>query len=112
VSVAIKKVDGVESIAVSLETATADIRLKSGNTITLPQLRRIIRQAGYPTKDATIAARGTVIDRNGKPALDLNNGSFLELAGRPEASTGVLDVTGISRVVDKDREVLTITNRK
>ena len=109
-SVAIKKVDGVESVDVSLEKAIADIRLTPGNAITLAELRRIIRHAGYPTKDASIEARGTVVDRNGKPALDLNNGSFLELAGRPAASTGALDVRGISRVVDKDREVLTITD--
>ena len=112
-SVALKKLDGVESVDVSLEKASADIRLKPGNTITLPQLRRIIRDAGYPTKDAQIEARGTLIERNGKPTLDLQNGSFLELAARPSASTsGVLDLTGVSRVVGKDREVLTLTGRQ
>jgi len=113
VSVALKKLDGVESVDVSLEKATADIRLKPGNTITLPQLRRIIRQAGYPTKDACVEARGAVVERNGKPALDLQNGSFLELAAKPSASTtDVAEVTGVSRIVDKDREVLTISSRK
>jgi copper chaperone CopZ len=113
VSVAIKKLDGVESIEVSLEKATADIRLKDGNAITLPQLRRIIRQSGYPTKDAQIDARGTLVERNGKPMLDLQNGSFLELANKPSgSSTGVLDVTGVSRVVDQEREVFTIAVRK
>ena len=87
-SVALKKLDGVESVDVSLEKASADIRLKPGNTITLPQLRRIIREAGYPTKDAQIEARGTVIERNGRPTLDLQNGSFL------------------------DREVVTLTGRQ
>ncbi len=112
-SVALKKVDGVESVDVSLEKASADIRLKQGNAITLPQLRRIIRQAGYPTKDAQVDARGTIVERNGKPALDLQNGSFLELAGKPPASTaGVVDVTGVSRVIAKEQEVLTITVQK
>ena len=82
-SVAIKKLDGVESVDVSLDKAGADIRLKPGNAITLPQLRRVIRQSGYPTKDAQVEARGTVVERNGKPALDLQNGSFLELAAKP-----------------------------
>jgi copper chaperone CopZ len=113
VSVAIKKLDGVESADVSLEKATADIRLKPGNAITLPQLRRIIRQAGYPTKDAQVDARGTFVERGGKPALDLQNGSFLELAASPTVpGTEVVDVTGVSRVVDKDREVLTIAEEK
>jgi copper chaperone CopZ len=112
VSVAIKKLDGVETVDVSLEKASADIRLKPNNTITLPQLRRIIRQAGYPTKDAQIDARGTIAERNGKPMLDLQNGSFLELAAKPATSSSdVVDVVGVSRVVDKEREVLTITRR-
>ena len=110
--VALEKLDGVESADVSLEKATADIRLKSGNAITLPQLRRIIRHAGYPTRDARIDARGTIVDRNGKPALDLQNGSFLELAAKPMTAGGVVDVTGVSRVVDKDREVVTVADRK
>ena len=112
-SVAIKKLDGVEAVDVSLEKATADIRLKPGNTITMPQLRKLIRQAGYPTKDARVDARGALVERNGKPALDLQNGSFLELAAKPGAPTdGVVDVTGVSRVADKEREVLTISDRK
>jgi copper chaperone CopZ len=109
VSVALKKLDGVESVDVSLERSTADIRLKAGNGITLPQLRRIIRQAGYPTKDAEVVARGTIVERNGKPALDLQNGSYLDLAAKPAvASTGSIEVSGVSRLVDKEREVLTI----
>jgi copper chaperone CopZ len=113
VSVALKKLDGVESTDVSLEKARADIRLRPGNAITLPQLRRIIRQAGYPTKDAHVEARGTIIVRNARPALDLQNGSFLELLAAPRAeATGVIEVTGVSRVVDKDREVLTIDDRR
>jgi copper chaperone CopZ len=113
VSVAIKKLDGVESVEVSLEKASADIRLKAGNAITLPQLRRIIRQAGYPTKDAQIDARGTLVERNGKPAFDLQNGSFLELAAKPAVSAAeAVDVTGVSRVVDKERELLTISGQQ
>jgi copper chaperone CopZ len=113
VSVAIKKLDGVESVDVSLERASADIRLKPGNAITLPQLRRIIRQAGYPTKDARVDARGTIVERNGRPTLDLQNGSFLELAARPAGpATGIVDVTGVSRIVEKEREVMTIGERK
>ena len=108
-SVAIKKLDGVDSVEVSIQKASADIRLKTGNTITLPQLRRVIRQAGYPTRDARVEARGVVIDHNGKPALDLQNGSFLELTAKPSGlPVGVVDVTGVSRVVEKDREVFTI----
>ena len=109
---AIGKLDGVESIEVSLEKASAEIRLKPGNNITLPQLRRIIRQAGYPTKDAQVTARGAIVDRAGTPVLDLQNGSMLDLAGRPaDAPATAVEVMGVSRM-DKDREVLTITKWK
>ena len=112
-SVAVKKLDGVESVEVSLEKASADIRLKAGNKITLPQLRKIIRQSGYPTKDAHVEARGTFVERNGKPALDLKNGTFLELSAKPPtARVDAVDVTGVSRVVEKDREVLSLTDPK
>jgi hypothetical protein len=104
-----KKLEGVESVEVSLEKSSADIKLKADNKITLPQLRRIIRSNGYPTKDAQITARGRIIDRDGKPVLDLLNGSFLDLAEKPkEATADVVEVTGVSRTGDKDSEILTV----
>ncbi len=110
---AVQKLDGVESVEVSLERASADIRLKPGNKVTLPQLRKIIRQSGYPTSDARVEARGTFVERNGKPALDLQNGTFLELSAKPPAvRVDAVDVTGVSRVVEKDREVLSLTGPK
>jgi copper chaperone CopZ len=113
VSVAVKKLDGVESVEVSLAKAAADIRLEPGNAVTLAQLRRVIRQAGYPTRDATIEARGVIVDRNGKPALDLLNGSFLELAAKPAIpDSGTIEVTGTSQVLDKGREVLRLNDKK
>jgi Heavy-metal-associated domain len=110
VSVAVKKLDGVESVDVSLEKASAVIVLKADNTITLPQLRKIIRNAGYPTKDARLLARGSIVERGGKAMLDLLNGSVLELSERPkELPPGVVEITGVSRAGKKDAERLTLT---
>jgi hypothetical protein len=110
VSVATKKLDGVESVDVSLEKASADIKLKADNKITIAQLRRVIRSNGYPTKDAQVTARGKFTEREGKPVLDLLNGSFLELAERPkDAPPDIIEVTGVSRAGEKDTEQLTIT---
>jgi hypothetical protein len=70
-------------------------------------------EPAYPTKDAHVEARGTVVERNGRPALDLQNGSFLELAAKPSwPPAASIDVAGVSRVVDKERELLTLTDRK
>lgn len=109
-SVAIKKLDGVESVDVSLEKASADIRLKPDNRITLPQLRQIIKNNGYPTKDAQVTARGRIVERNGMPVLDLLNGTVLELTDKPKiASDRTVEVAGVSRVRGKGAEQLTAT---
>jgi len=110
VSVAIKKLDGVESIEVSLEKASADIRLRPDNKITLAQIRRIIRSNGYPSKDAQIDAKGKFVERDGKPVFDLLNGSTLDLVERPrDASAAAVEITGVSRPGEKDAERLSIT---
>ena len=69
--VAVRKLDGVESVDVSLERASVTIGLRPGNRITLPQLRQIIRNNGFTAKDAIVTAIGTVIERGGKPALSV-----------------------------------------
>ena len=108
-----KKLEGVESVEVSLEKASADIKLKADNKITLPQIRRIIRSNGYPTKDAQITARGKIVDRDGKPVFDLLNGSFLDLAEKPkDAPADAVEITGVSRADDKNAELLTIGSIK
>jgi hypothetical protein len=108
-----KKLDGVESVEVSLEKSSADIKLKADNKITLPQIRRIIRSNGYPTKDTQITARGKIVERDGKPALDLLNGSFLDLAEKPkDAPADAVEITGVSRADDKNAELLTIVSVK
>ena len=112
-SVAIKKLDGVASVEVSLEKASADIRFKPDNKITLPQLRQIIKKNGYPTKDAQVTARGQIVDLKGTPMLDLLNGTTLPLTQKPSGpSAGIVEVTGVSRVRGKDTEQLTVTTVK
>jgi copper chaperone CopZ len=71
VRVAVRKLEGVESVDVSLERGAATIALRPGNRITLPQLRQIIRNNGFTAKDATVTVIGTVIERGGKPALSV-----------------------------------------
>jgi len=113
VSAAVKKMDGVESVDVSLEKGSVDIKLKADNTVTLPQLRRTIRSNGNEAKDATIAGRGKIVDRDGKPVLDLLNGTTMEIEPGPKAAPGgVVDVTGVSKERSRDVERVTITEVK
>ena len=69
--VAVRKLEGVESVDVSLERGAATIALRPGNRITLPQLRQIIKNNGFTAKDATVTVIGTVVERGGKPALSV-----------------------------------------
>jgi copper chaperone CopZ len=72
VRVAIGKLPGVESVEVSLQRAIADVRLKPGNAITLDRLRQIVKSSGFNAREATVIAVGTLIERGGKPAVNVS----------------------------------------
>ena len=68
---AVLKLSGVESVNISLERALTDVQLRPGNSITLEQLRTIIKNNGFTTRDATVTVVGTLIERGGQPALEV-----------------------------------------
>jgi copper chaperone CopZ len=106
-STAIKKLDGVESVELDAARGAAVIRLKADNKITLQQLRRVIKSVGYEAKGADITARGRIAA--GGLTFDLLNGSSLTLADGPhEASTAIVEITGVAKPDEKDVERLTI----
>ena len=112
-SVAVKKLEGVETADVSLQNSSAVITLKPNNTITLAQLRSAIRKSGYPTRDAEITARGRLTGAGDTFALDLLNGSTLRVVTAPTPATDkILEVVGISRTASKNVEQLTIASVK
>jgi hypothetical protein len=105
------KLPGVESAEVSLDKASADIRLKADNRITMAQLRQVLKKNGYPTRDAQIEARGRIAEHDGKLVVDLLNGSTMEaeqqgVALKPSAQ--VAQIGGISRADAKAGEKLTV----
>ena len=109
-SAALKKLEGVESVEVSLKKGNVDITLKPDNKVTQPQLRRTIRSNGNETKDAQIASPGRIVVSDGKLVLDLLNGATMEVEPGPKASpTGVVKVTGISIEQARNIELLKIT---
>jgi copper chaperone CopZ len=107
---AIKKLDGVESIELVPEKGIAEIRLKAGNKITMGDVRRIVKSTGYTPGDAEITARGRIAGAGSAASLDLLNGSTLPIADGAKDSNGtIVEVTGVSKVDDKNDERLTIT---
>jgi hypothetical protein len=105
------KLPGIESADVSLEKASADIRLKPDNRITMPQLRELLKKNGYPTRDARIEARGRIVDRAGARVLDLLNGSTMELdptSAAVRADDAPAEIVGVSHANGKTAEKLVL----
>ncbi len=59
--VAVERIDGVKAVEVSLNEGFAEVSLASPNTVTIRQLREVIRRNGFTPREARIRARGTVI---------------------------------------------------
>lgn len=65
VDVALKRVAGVESVEVSLNKGLATVKLKAGNTVSVPQLWELIHKNGYTPKSTMVSVRGVVEKTNG-----------------------------------------------
>lgn len=55
-----KKVPAVAQVHVSLKDGLTILDLKPGNTLTIAQIRKIIKNGGFVSKEAGAVARGTV----------------------------------------------------
>jgi copper chaperone CopZ len=97
VSVAVQKLDGVESVEVSLERAVADIRLKPGNTVSIDKLREIVTTNGFAPRESVVTAVGRLIDRGGTPAIELSPSTTLVLAADPANAAPFTELAGRSR---------------
>ena|SRR5438309_1970605 len=85
VNVALKKVAGVESVDVSLNKGLASVKLKPGNTVSVPQLWNLIHQNGYTPKTTTVSVRGELMEVHGQPQLKVSGtNQLLALAADPK----------------------------
>jgi copper chaperone CopZ len=66
VSVAVKKVPGVESVNVSLNKGLVSIKLVPGNTVRLDQIRKAILNDAFTPKRANVVAVGKLVSEGGK----------------------------------------------
>ena len=66
-----QKVDGISDVHVSLRDAATQIDLSAGNTVTLDELRTIIRRNGFKPGDAQITATGVLRVHKGQLMVDL-----------------------------------------
>ncbi|HYM22335.1 MAG TPA: hypothetical protein VEU08_03980 [Vicinamibacterales bacterium] len=64
-----KKVNGIDTVRVSLKDGLTILDLKPGNAVTLAQLRAIIKNNGFVPKEASIVARGHITTVNGRQSV-------------------------------------------
>ena len=94
VHVALKKVAGVESVEVGLNRGLANVKMKPGNKITVPQLWQIIHSQGYTAKATTVLVRGELTGTPGQPQLKVpETGEVIALAVDPQHA-GTLEAAG------------------
>jgi copper chaperone CopZ len=70
--VQIQKIDGVESVELSLQRAAADIRLKPDNRVALDQFRQVVKGNGFAAREARVTAIGRVRAVGGKLAFEVS----------------------------------------
>ena len=58
-----QKVDGVQSVRVSLNDGITILELKPGNAVTIAKLRQIIKNNGFVSQEAHVIARGRSEER-------------------------------------------------
>lgn len=88
VNVALKKVAGVESVDVSLNKGLATVKLKPGNTVSVPQLWQLIHEKGYSPKATIVSVRGDLANVEGGLQLRVSgSGGTLALVADPKDAT-------------------------
>ena len=71
--VALKKLKGVDTVEVKLNAGLAIVRLKSGNHISLQDVRKVISDHGFAPGEANVKFTGTVNSENGKTWIEVSS---------------------------------------
>ena len=72
VDVALKKVPGVETVDVSLNKGLATVKLKPGNTVSVPQFWQLLHDKGYTPKTTEVTVHGGLIGEPGHLQLKVS----------------------------------------
>ena len=85
VDVALKRVPGVEAVDVSLNKGLATVKLKPGNTVSVPQFWQLLHEKGYTPKTTAISVRGELTGGSGRLQLKVSGAKdILDLAPDPK----------------------------
>ena len=88
--VVVGKIDGVQSVKVSLKEGVATIRFAPANRVTIRQIRDAIRSNGFTAREAEVTVAGSLVQRGDTLTLVVpgSNDAFI-LADAP-ARTGMV----------------------
>src|SRR5581483_7184688 len=87
VDVALKKTPGVEAVDVSLNKGLATVKLKPGNTISVPQFWELLHEKGYTPKTTTVSVRGLLAGGPGRLQLKVSGTKdTLDLTADPKSA--------------------------
>jgi copper chaperone CopZ len=90
VSVALRKIEGVDSVTVSLNEGVANIELKTGNIVDPERIRQVVRDNGFTPKDAAVSVTGRVTERDGQLLLTVTGPEVVYvLVEHPDAEGGL-----------------------
>jgi hypothetical protein len=81
-----QKIDGVETVRVSLNQGQTVLDLKPGNSVTLAMLRQVIKNNGFVSKEAQVAARGAPVAGRDESFEVRGTGERLVVASKPQRS--------------------------
>jgi copper chaperone CopZ len=90
VSVAIRKLEGVESVEVSLNEGMADVSLEPGNRLDPERIRRAVRDNGFTPKGAEVRVAGRLVEKGGSLALQVSALDAVYLLTEHPDSKGLL----------------------
>jgi copper chaperone CopZ len=85
VDVSLRKVPGVETVDVSLNKGLATVKLKAGNTVSVPQLWQLLHEKGYTPKGTIVSVRGELVGKQERPQLKVvGTKDVLDLTADPK----------------------------
>lgn len=96
--VALKSVNGIESVDVSLNKGLATVTLKDGNSVTMKQLQAAITRNGYSTKQSAVTAIGQLSLKDNRWLLRVS-GTNEEFILTPDGNTKPPDSSLVGKVV-------------
>ncbi len=96
VRVGMGKLEGVESIEVSLNEGTATLKLKRGNRVDPETIRQIVLDNGFTPSGAAVRVVGRLFEQDGAAKLEVEEvGRAYALEAHPEAERRFRELKGM-----------------